>query len=87
MWMWPVMMVMVMVHAIVQAHAVLLDRVLLLLLLVVVWLLVLGHVRSEATRAAPQCNGDFAVQHLEENCVNVWTRLGLFSNLFWAMFS
>lgn len=81
------MMVMVMVHAIVQAHAVLLDRVLLLLLLVVVWLLVLGHVRSEATRAAPQCNGDFAVQHLEENCVNVWTRLGLFSNLFWAMFS
>lgn len=85
MWMWPVMMVMVMVHAIVQAHAVLLDRV--LLLLVVVWLLVLGHMWSEATRAAPQCNGDFAVQHLEGNSVNVWTRLGLFSNLFWAMFS
>lgn len=85
MWMWPVMMVMVMVHAIVQAHAVLLDRV--LLLLVVVWLLVLGHVRSEATRAAPQCNGDFAVQHLEGNSVNVCPWLGLFSNLFWAMFS
>lgn len=62
MWMWPMMMVMVMVHAIVQAHAVLLHRMLLVLLVV---LLVLRDVRGEATRAAPQCDGDFAVQHLE----------------------
>lgn len=63
MWMWPMMMVMVMVHAIVQAHAVLLHRMLLVLLVLV--LLVLRDVRGEATRAAPQCDGDFAVQHLE----------------------
>lgn len=65
--MWPMMMVMVMVHAIVQAHAVLLHRMLLVWLMLLL-LLVLRDVRGEATRAAPQCDGDFAVEHLEGNC-------------------
>lgn len=66
MWMWPMVVVMVMVHAIVQAHAVLLHRMLLVWLMLL--LLVLRDVRGEATRAAPQCDGDFAVEHLEGNC-------------------